>query len=297
MVLEEAPADFDEHFGKVSEDLCDEFGSLCLTRLMSEPAAFQSKLTGVMMCKHMDDGVLVGPDEALDRTLTAMGKILLLKTSCPQLGSETKFLGRMLIKTERGFLVKPLAKLFDSLLSCAGLENCNPVHSPGVRSESRVPDEKPLLGPAEHSLYRTIVGKLMFIAAERPDIQFCVKECARGVQSPSARDMQRAKRICRYLMGTRDWTLKLEPWKDVDTLQMMVDSDWASDKVDRRSTSAGVAQLGGCTIITDSRTQGSPAMSSADAQGYALGSGACEGLFICAVTKELGSGVEVGFTL
>ena len=51
-------------------------------------------------------------------------------------------------------------------------------------------------------------------------------------------------------MGTRDWTLKLEPWKDVDTLQMMVDSDWATDKVDRRFTSAGVAQLGGCTIIT-----------------------------------------------
>ena len=58
--------------------------------------------------------------------------------------------------------------------------------------------------PAEHSLYRTMVGKLMFIAAERPDSQFCVKVCARGVQSPSARDMQRAKRICRYLMGTRD---------------------------------------------------------------------------------------------
>ena len=124
------------------------------------------------------------------------------------------------------------------------------MHSPGVRSESRVLDEKPLLGPAEHSVYRTIVGKLMVMAAERPDIQFCVKECARGVQSPPARDMQRAKRICRCLMGTRDWTLKLEPWKDVDSLQMMVDSDYATDKVDRRSTSAGVAQLGGCTIIT-----------------------------------------------
>ena len=158
--LEEAPADFDEHFGKVSEDLYDECGSLCLTRLMSEPATCQSKLTGVMMCKHMDDGVLLGPNEALDRTLTALGKILLLKTSCPQLGSETKFLGRLLIKTERGFLVKPLAKLFDSLLSCAVLENCNPVHSPGVLSESRIPDEKPVLGPAEHSQYRTIVGKL-----------------------------------------------------------------------------------------------------------------------------------------
>ena len=81
------------------------------------------------MCRHMDDGVLVGHDEALDRTLTAMGKIFLLKTSCPQMGSETKFLGRLLIKTERGFLVKPLANLFDSLLSCAGVENCNQENS------------------------------------------------------------------------------------------------------------------------------------------------------------------------
>ena len=140
------------------------------------------------------------------------------------------------------------------------------MHSLGVRSESRILDEKPLLGPADNSLYRTIVGKVMFIAAERRDIQFCVKECVRGVRCLAARDMQRAKRICRYLMGTRDWTLKLEPWKDVDTLQMMVGNDRATDKVDRRSTSAGVAQLGGCTIFTYSRTQGSPAMSSAEAE-------------------------------
>ena len=186
------------------------------------------------------------------------------------MGSETTFLERLLIKTERGFQVKPVAKLFDSELSSAGLENCNPVHSPGVRSETGVSLEKPLLGRAEYSLYRTIVGKLMFIAAERPDIQFCVKECARRVQSTSAPDMQRAQGICRYLMGIRDWTLKLEPWKDVDTWQMLVDIG-ATDKVDRRSTSAGVAQLGGCTIITYIRTQGSPALSSAEAEGYALG--------------------------
>ena len=65
--LEEAPTEFDGRFGKASEDLCGEFGSLCLTRLISEPSAFQSKLAGVTMCKHMDDGVLVGPDDALDK--------------------------------------------------------------------------------------------------------------------------------------------------------------------------------------------------------------------------------------
>ena len=31
--LEEAPADFYEHFGKVSEDLCDEFGSPCFDEI------------------------------------------------------------------------------------------------------------------------------------------------------------------------------------------------------------------------------------------------------------------------
>ena len=66
--LEEAPADFDEHFDKMSKDSCDEFESLCLTTLMSERAAYQSK-HGVM-CNANPWTMLVGPDEALDRTLT-----------------------------------------------------------------------------------------------------------------------------------------------------------------------------------------------------------------------------------
>ena len=41
--LEEAPADFDEHFGNVAEDHCDESGFLSLVRLMSEPATFLFK--------------------------------------------------------------------------------------------------------------------------------------------------------------------------------------------------------------------------------------------------------------
>ena len=125
------------------------------------------------------------------------------------MGSETKFFWETVDQDGAG--ISGLEKLSDTLLTSAGLENCNPVHSPGVRSETSVLDEEPLLGPPEHKHYRTIVGNLMFLVAERPDIEFCVKECAGGVGNPS-----RAKRICRYLMGTREWTLKLELWKDVD---------------------------------------------------------------------------------
>ena len=101
--LEEAPADFDEHFGNVAESLRDDFGSLGLERLTTEPAAFRSKLTGVMMCKHIGDGVVVGESKTLDRTLTAMSTHLLMKINNPQVGSETKFLGRLLIKQSGDF--------------------------------------------------------------------------------------------------------------------------------------------------------------------------------------------------
>ena len=47
--LVDAPADFDEHFGKVGVNLSDKCGSLGLARLMTLSAAFQSKLSGAMM--------------------------------------------------------------------------------------------------------------------------------------------------------------------------------------------------------------------------------------------------------
>ena len=50
--------------------------------------------------------------------MTAMSKHLLMKTSNPQLGSKTKFLGKLLIKTEREVQVKPFAKLFESIVQC-----------------------------------------------------------------------------------------------------------------------------------------------------------------------------------
>ena len=74
--LVDAPADFDEHFGKVGVNLSDKFRSLGLGRLMTGLAAFQSKLSDVMMWeKQMDDGILVGPSNARDTTLATVGVV------------------------------------------------------------------------------------------------------------------------------------------------------------------------------------------------------------------------------
>ena len=64
-----------------------------LERLTTDPAAFQPKLTCVMMCKHMDDGISVWSQRSTKQNSGCNGKLFLLQVSCPQLGSETSFLG------------------------------------------------------------------------------------------------------------------------------------------------------------------------------------------------------------
>ena len=50
------------------------FGTLGLVELMTESTAFQSKLTGAndVWGKHMNDGIFIGPSEAMDRSLVPM---------------------------------------------------------------------------------------------------------------------------------------------------------------------------------------------------------------------------------
>ena len=162
---------------KVAENWSDWSGAHGLVREMTEPAAFQSKLTGVIMYKLMDDGVVV----VRAKHWTELW-LQWVDFSC------RNFLGDCW-STQSGVSIQvtPLETLFDSLLSSTGLGSCAPVPSPAARSEMRVSKEEPPSGSAEHQQNRTFAVKLM-------DIQFCFKVCAGGVKDPSARDMQRAKR-------------------------------------------------------------------------------------------------------
>ena len=73
-----------------------------------------------------------------------------------------------------------------------------------------------------------------------------------------------------------------------DWLDIFSDSDWAGDKTTRRSTSGGMAVLAGGLLKSWSSTQGTVAMSSGEAEYYAMVKAAAEGLGIQALAKDLG---------
>ena len=71
-----------------------------------------------------------------------------------------------------------------------------------------------------------------------------------------------------------------------------MDSDWAGDVETRKSTSGGIVVLGNHPIKSWSTTQSAPALSSCEAEYYALVDGASRGLGLQAAARVLGIAVD-----
>ena len=101
------------------------------------------------------------------------------------------------------------------------------------------------------------------------------------------RDQRRLKKMARFLAGTEEVELLFKPnaKNGKPVVQVMVDANWADDASDRKSTPDGVLYFYGCAIAKWSRPQSCVALSSAESELYALGSGAVEALcvdfFLC----------------
>ena len=61
----------------------------------------------------------------------------------------------------------------------------------------------------QHSLFRAVVGKLQYITEVRPDLMFETKCLSHTLASPTLADLTRAKKVLRYLKGTRELNLYL----------------------------------------------------------------------------------------
>ncbi|XP_049389635.1 secreted RxLR effector protein 161-like [Solanum stenotomum] len=121
------------------------------------------------------------------------------------------------------------------------MKNCNPADTPiefGLKLNKVGRGDM-----VDNTLYRQIVGSLMYVTATRPDIMYAVSLKSRYMDSPAESHLLAAKRILRYLQGTKDFGLfykKGEKYVLID----FADRDYAGDQDDRKSTSGYVFVLG-----------------------------------------------------
>ena len=87
---------------------------------------------------------------------------------------------------------------------------------------------------------------------------------------PTNRDWQKLKRLGRYLVG-RPRLVVLYDWQNpTSRVTANSDSDWAGDKRTRKSTSGGIVRIGTHFIKSLSKNQSVIALSSAEAELYAI---------------------------
>jgi len=143
-----------------------------------------------------------------------------------------------------------------------------------------------------HAIFRAVIELLLWIAHDRCDIAYAVKEAASALAKPLQHHWIKAKRIVRYLKRFPrseqliEATLSGEgsPW----LIRVRGDSDWSGELEKRRSTSGCSLMLLECQIHHHSRTQHAISLSSGEAETDAGTSAAVEGMFVSSVVDELG---------
>ena len=97
------------------------------------------------------------------------------------------------------------------------------------------------------------------------------------------------KRIARYLRGAPRFVQMFE-WQALPaSIDTFTDSDWAGCKSTCRSTSGGIVRWGKHCLKSWSSTQATVALSSAEAELYALTKGAAQSLGIMTMLSDLGA--------
>ena len=67
-------------------------------------------------------------------------------------------------------------------------------------------------------LYRSMIGSLLYLRVNHPDISFCVRACVRYQANPKESHLSIVKRIIRYINGTLDYGL----WYSYDSSLIIV---------------------------------------------------------------------------
>ena len=149
------------------------------------------------------------------------------------IGELNHFLGLQIRQQESGIFISQ-SKYAKNLVKKFGLESTSSVRTPMNLNVKLTID---LLGKSvDSSLYRSMIGSLLYLTASRLDISYSVGVCARYQANPKESHIIALKRIIKYVKSTTNFGV----WYSKDTNDVLAgyfDSDWVGNANDRKSTS------------------------------------------------------------
>ena len=129
------------------------------------------------------------------------------------------------------------------------------------------------------TVYRHLVGSLMYLVNTRPDICYAVNQLSQAMVKPTKLYWKACKHVLRYIRGTSGYGLW---YRQLDEVRLcgFTDADWAGIPTDRKSTSRGIFSIGSTTVSWYIGKQRSVALSSAEAEYMAESLAACKAIWM-----------------
>jgi hypothetical protein len=156
------------------------------------------------------------------------------------IGELNYFLGLQVKQTFEGIFISQ-SKYAKDLVKRFGLDGKSHARTPMSTSVKISSD---LVGkPVDPTLYRSMIGSLLYLTANRPNIAFSVGVCACFQANPKESHVIAIKRIIRYVNDTLLYGI----WYSRETNLAVVgysDADWVENANDRKSTSRGCFYVG-----------------------------------------------------
>ena len=200
------------------------------------------------------------------------------------LGKMKYFLGVEVIQDEVGIFINQKKYAIETLKKY-GLEDCNSVRNPMVPGNKLTREGS---GEAvDPTMYKQLVGSLRYLTATRPDLIYSVNIVSRYMENPRESHMLAVKRILRYVQGTLGYGIQYRRDGE-EELVGFVDSDYAGDEDDRKSTSGYTFMIGGGAVSWSSKKQPIVTLSTTEAEYVSAANGATQAIWLRNVLEEIG---------
>jgi hypothetical protein len=222
--------------------------------------------------------------------------------------NDEAYKSRLLVAYNATYAIKDLGKL-DYIMQTkvnfipGGVELSQARQIDDLAMKYQVSNAKPKYTPMEESLdlskadnmdkllpYLNLLGSLYWIARmTRPDVYFCLVYLAQFSHSYDERHFTALKRVLRYLHTTKHLVLRIMPTRTGDNLvtTIIVDSNWARHKQDRKSIQGSLDYVNGALTDWSSSKQGTVALSATESEYVAAAEGGKNGLHWMWLFKDM----------
>ncbi|CAM8965547.1 unnamed protein product [Rhodiola kirilowii] len=234
----------------------------------------------IILLVYVDDVVLTGTSPSL---INQIKEFIHAKFRIKDLGHLKYFLGIEVARSKEGIFINQRKYALD-ILAEHSFTDSKPVQTPlETKHGLSKSNSEPISDP---TIYRKLVGKLIYLTITRPDLAFAVHTLSQFMATPTVDHLKATHRLLRYI--------KLAPAQGIlfsatSNLRLTgyCDADWASCPITRRSVTGYCMLLGSSVVSWKTRKQAVVSRSSAESEYRSMASACSEIVWLTRLLNDM----------